>query len=105
MDGWEPTNVRCYSGYTYAQEPRSFTWLDEVRPVARIERAWQTPGGRRFLVCDEGDTRFLLEYRERADCWVARSLENENMGSAGQGPLDAEGLAFSLRSQYYQEDQ
>lgn len=83
MGGWESACVRCYSGYTYAQEPRSFTWGGRSRLVGRIERSWHTPGGRRFLVVDEDESRFLLEYRDRADHWVARSLKRENMGSDG----------------------
>lgn len=61
--------VECYSGHTYAQEPRAFTWQGRRWVVQTLERAWRTPEGPCFLVQVEGDGRFRLLYREHADRW------------------------------------
>jgi hypothetical protein len=44
------SKVECYSGYTYAQEPRAFEW-DGVRyEVVRVVKRWRTPTGPIFRV-------------------------------------------------------
>lgn len=65
----EPVRVECYSGHSYAQEPRAFTWQGERRAVAAVERAWRTPAGPHFRVRTEDGARFELAYDERADEW------------------------------------
>ncbi len=61
--------VKCYSGHTYAQEPRSFTWEGVECEVAAIEKAWQEPGERHFLV-KTGDNKFFqLCYNEAKERW------------------------------------
>ena len=61
--------VKCYSGHTYAQEPRSFTHEDVEYEVDTIEKAWQEPGERRFLV-KTGDNKFFqLCYNEAEERW------------------------------------
>jgi len=42
--------VECYSGHTYAQEPRAFTWHGERYEVERIIKRWRTPEGPSFRV-------------------------------------------------------
>jgi hypothetical protein len=42
--------VECYSGYTYAQEPRAFVWRGERYEVQRIVKRWRTPAGPAFRV-------------------------------------------------------
>ncbi len=61
--------VKCYSGHTYAQEPRSFTHEDIEYRVAAIERAWLEPGERRFLVKTGNNKFFQLCYNEAEDRW------------------------------------
>jgi len=62
--------VECYSGHSYAQEPRAFTWRGERRAVAAVERVWRTPSGRHFWVRTPDDERFELAYDELADAWA-----------------------------------
>jgi len=68
--------VECYSGHTYAQEPRAFVWRGQRRAVACVERAWQSPEGPCFLVRTEGGERFLLAYRLGSDEWYATQQRN-----------------------------
>jgi hypothetical protein len=66
--------VECYSGYTYAQEPRVVLWMGRRYPVSRVEARWQTPEGPAFLVrADQGD-RFELRYNIGAGQWSIRAL-------------------------------
>jgi len=44
------TKVKCYSGYIYAEEPRSFIWQEKELKIKSIEKAWQQPGKRLFRV-------------------------------------------------------
>jgi hypothetical protein len=61
--------VKCYSGHTYAEEPRSFQWEGVDYKVEGIERAWQEPGRRHFLV-KTGDNKFFqLCYNEAEERW------------------------------------
>jgi hypothetical protein len=64
--------VECYSGYTYAQEPRAFVWQGERHTVARVERRWRTPDGPAFRVHTADGRRFILAYDETADVWKIR---------------------------------
>ena len=43
-------HVECYSGYSYAQEPRAFEWEGRRYEVARIVKRWRTPAGPGFRV-------------------------------------------------------
>jgi hypothetical protein len=61
--------VECYSGHTYAQEPRAFVWQGRRHVVQKVERAWRTPEGPHFrVVTDDGD-HYELAYKEQADTW------------------------------------
>ena len=42
--------VECYSGYTYAQEPRAFEWGGQRYEVQRLVKRWRTPAGPAFRV-------------------------------------------------------
>jgi hypothetical protein len=64
--------VECYSGHTYAQEPRAFTWHGERHVVQAVERVWRTPEGPHFLVRTEDGGFFELAYDEAEDVWSAR---------------------------------
>ncbi len=61
--------VNCYSGHTYAEEPRSFLWEDIEYEVQEIEKAWQEPGKRYFRVRTENNKLFQLYYNETEKQW------------------------------------
>ena len=66
--------VECYSGHTYAQEPRAFVWQGRRHVVQKVERAWRTPEGPHFRVItdvEDGEWRMECElaYNEQADTW------------------------------------
>ncbi|MEJ2560866.1 MAG: hypothetical protein P8186_32525 [Anaerolineae bacterium] len=46
----ETVEVECYSGYTYAQEPRAVEWKGQRYEVKRIVKRWRTPQGPHFRV-------------------------------------------------------
>ena len=66
--------VECYSGYTYAQEPRAFTWRGRRYVVQAVERAWRTPEGPHFLVRTEEGVFFELGYDEAKDEWHLKEV-------------------------------
>ena len=61
--------VKCYSGHTYAEEPRSFTWEGVEYEVEVIEKAWREPGERHFLVGVGGNKSFQICYNEANGRW------------------------------------
>jgi hypothetical protein len=63
--------VECYSGYTYAQEPRALDWQGQHYVVRRIVRRWRAPEGPGFRVeVTELDTPAQLESASpAADRW------------------------------------
>ncbi len=61
--------VKCYSGHIYAEEPRSFQWEGVDYEVEEIERAWQEPGERLFLVKTKDNKLFQLCYNEAEERW------------------------------------
>ena len=69
----EPT-VECYSGHTYAQEPRAFTWRGRRYVVQAVERTWRTPQGPHFLVKTEDGHTCELAYDEVRDAWSSQEV-------------------------------
>ena len=61
--------VNCYSGHTYAEEPRSFEWEGQKYEVDKIEKAWGEPGERYFQVRTRDNKLFQLCYNETKDQW------------------------------------
>ena len=61
--------VNCYSGHTYAEEPRSFEWEGTEYEVEEIEKGWVEPGKRYFQVKTKDNKRFRLCYNEPEDKW------------------------------------
>ena len=61
--------VKCYSGHTYAEEPRSFVWEGVAYEVVAIEKSWQEPGERHFLVKTGGNKTFQICYNESKEQW------------------------------------
>lgn len=62
--------VECYSGHTYAQEPRAIIWQGRRYPVAQVERRWRSPEGPAFWVSTETGEQFQLHYHETARRWA-----------------------------------
>jgi hypothetical protein len=78
----EPT-VTCYSGHTYAQEPREVAWGGERFKVLHVECRWRTPEGPAFRVATEPGEVFDLLYVEADDCWtVALQAEDGDQFSS-----------------------
>jgi hypothetical protein len=68
--GLNDITVTCYSGYTYAQEPRSFCWRGTDYEVKEIIKAWQEPEEWHFLV-KTGDNKFFqLCYNSVKERWT-----------------------------------
>jgi len=63
-------NVNCYSGYTYAERPESFLWGGMECQVAEIEKSWQEPGERHFIVRTKDHKLFKLSYNESNQQWM-----------------------------------
>ena len=63
------TQVKCYSGYTYAQRPESFFWLDKEHKIRQIEKEYQQPGKKCFSVITEDEKLFELCYNESQNQW------------------------------------
>ena len=66
--------VNCYSGHTYAERPKSFTWQGVEYEVAEIEKAWQEPGKRCFQVSTRDNKLFNLCYNETKNQWSLLKL-------------------------------
>ena len=70
--------VECYSGHTYAQEPRAFEWEGRRYDVERIVKRWRTPAGPCFRVevtsisdLESPVPKFVdLTYLESTDQWT-----------------------------------
>jgi len=62
-------SVKCYSGHTYAEEPRSFRWGGVEYKIKAIEKSWQEPGERHFLVITEDNKLCKLCYNEAKQQW------------------------------------
>ena len=61
--------VNCYSGHTYAEEPRSFEWEGAEYEVVEVEKVWVGPGVRHFQVRTRDNKLFQLCYNEKEDRW------------------------------------
>jgi hypothetical protein len=71
--------VECYSGHTYAGEPRAVTWQGCRHQVDRVEQRWRTPEGPAFRVRTDQGTLFDLHYYELEGRWAVQIV------SAGGG--------------------
>jgi hypothetical protein len=75
-----PVQVECYSGHTYAQEPRSLQWRGFHAQVERVERAWRTPEGPAFRVRLAGGLSLHLLYVESSDQWLIGEQAPDSIG-------------------------
>ena len=76
--------VACYAGARYPERPQRVTWRGAQRDVLAVEREWQEPGKRCFLVRlvrsadsapgGEDDLVLRLCYYERNDRWTAAEV-------------------------------
>ena len=66
--------VKCYSGQTYAERPKSFLWEDIEYEVEEIEKEWLEPGERHFQVRTKAHKLFQLCYNETQDQWSLTEL-------------------------------
>ena len=67
--------VECYSGHTYAQEPRAIVTAEGQRwMVAEVVQRWRTPAGPAFRIRTEAGDLFDLHYSETDDRWTVRPL-------------------------------
>ena len=62
--------VKCYSGYTYAERPISFIIQGKDYQIESIEKEWREPGERWFLVITGDNKYFKLCYNEAHDEWL-----------------------------------
>ena len=68
------TSVKCYSGYLYAEGPRSFVWQESELEIESVKEAWKEPGKRLFRVVIHDGRLFELCYNEATDRWSAIEL-------------------------------
>ncbi|MBI1885839.1 MAG: hypothetical protein HYS09_05960 [Chloroflexi bacterium] len=69
-----PVRVEAYAGARYPERPLRVEWQGVMREVIEIERQWQEPERRCFVLTLEGDTRLRLCYYFRHDAWSASEL-------------------------------
>ena len=69
MDMIADTVVECYSGHTYAQEPRAFWLADKRRTVTVVRKRWREPLGPCFDVLADDALGYVLVYNETTGCW------------------------------------
>jgi hypothetical protein len=69
--------VRCYSGYTYAERPVSFTWQGKDYDIAEIEKEWRGERVKCFLVKTGDNKRLQLCYNEAQDNWSVVEPDKE----------------------------
>jgi hypothetical protein len=67
-------SVKCYSGYLYAEQPRSFVWHEGELQIESVEEAWLEPDKRLFKVVTLDRRLFELCYNEATDQWFAIEL-------------------------------
>lgn len=70
----ERDRVECYSGHTYAQEPRTVVWQGQRFEVSCVEQRWRTPEGPAFRVAVVSGAEFELFYSENVDRWTIRPV-------------------------------
>ena len=61
--------VNCYSGYTFAERPESFTWRGIEYKVQQLEKEWREPGRKLFKVRTGDNKLFQLCYNETKHNW------------------------------------
>ncbi len=67
--GFNDLEVKCYSGYTYAERPYSFLWQGVYYDVMMIEKDWLEPQKKYFQVRTKENRLFQLCYNETEEIW------------------------------------
>jgi len=84
MNSSGSATVVCYSGHTYAQEPRAFSQGTEHHTITEIRRQWREPTGPRFEVLADDGVTYLLAYDETTNHWqVSRQRHHPQTGNSG----------------------
>ncbi len=65
--------VKCHSGYEYAQRPVAFSWEGERLDVEEIIASWRHPEGKCFRVQTDSEQVFELCYNENLDIWSIKA--------------------------------
>jgi hypothetical protein len=81
----EDALVECYSGHTYAQEPRALVWQGQRYQEVQVKDRWRTPEGPGFRVLTESGELFELHYHEPGKHWTIRALPDahRDVGAGG----------------------
>lgn len=69
MDTNRDVSVECYSGHTYAQEPRAFVYHEQRHVVTAVRKRWREPGGPCFEIVADDGVCYKLVYDEVAEHW------------------------------------
>jgi hypothetical protein len=70
-----PSNVECYSGVEYPEQPRKFLWQEHWHTVERIYARRRTVQGKQFEIVDRGGEKFLLTYDVLTDRWTIQPIQ------------------------------
>jgi len=90
------TLVECYSGHTYAQEPRAVHWHGHRYLVVHVAGRWRTPEGSAFQVETETGILFEVHYRESEERWTIQPLSGLEQLLEHQRSLDqGKDIAFA----------
>lgn len=81
---WHEATVECYSGHSYADQPRAFRWAGRRRVVQAVRRRWREPLGPCFQVLADDAKLYLLAYHEAEDRWFMSALTNTIAEEVGQ---------------------
>jgi len=88
----DAVQVECYSGHTYAQEPRAVVWQGQRFEVDAVEARWRTPEGPAFRVRVQSEKVFELRYHEIEDRWslakVSETLSGYDMLGGSNEPCE-----------------
>jgi hypothetical protein len=86
------TKVECYSGSTYPESPRGFTWEGQRYQVCDIIQRRREPAGVGFLVrCCEDNTLFDLFYLTEEDQWQIQPKGSAKLDYKNQNKPNVQG--------------
>ncbi len=78
--------VECYSGQTYAQEPRAVVWQGHRDEVEEVVARWRLPEGPAFRVRTRAGFLLDLHYDEGQDRWIIQQ-RGSSRASGGKDPI------------------
>ena len=83
----EQVQVECYSGHTYAQEPRMIVTRDGIHRVRRVLVRSREPRGPRFVVLTDERTWIDIQYAEESDRWYL--MDKGSLSNVEPSPAEA----------------